>query len=309
MENELRILTGAHAGARIQLAHGEYRLGANADCDIVVSDWNGNEIVIGLTEHAIFHRAPESKDDVRVMPLQPSTIGGVVWVIGPIAALWPSDLSLIESALAAVVRADKNALVAKIRPFFFGSIVLAIAFILVFAAVSIPGRASVPKDISLERDCRQERELIGRLSLPDISLGECGKSLSITGIVESIDEKRQVGAALARFPHVPVAQNIGIVSDVLENIKGLAHQSGLSVRYVGRRRFVVAAAESDTDNVRQIIAGIQRDMQPMGVELQLDLTRRTARSVAGNLSSAIATSDVTYVETRDGTKDFTQMEH
>ncbi|MCF7697522.1 type III secretion protein SctD [Mycetohabitans sp. B2] len=44
----LRVLTGIHAGAQLKLAAGVYRLAADDDADIRLSDWSGAELVLSV---------------------------------------------------------------------------------------------------------------------------------------------------------------------------------------------------------------------------------------------------------------------
>jgi type III secretion protein D len=49
----LRILTGVHAGAQLRLSPGEYRLGADDDADIRISDWSGADLLLTLDDEGV----------------------------------------------------------------------------------------------------------------------------------------------------------------------------------------------------------------------------------------------------------------
>lgn len=49
----LRILTGVHAGAQLRLSPAGYRLGADDDADIRISDWSGADLLLTLDEAGI----------------------------------------------------------------------------------------------------------------------------------------------------------------------------------------------------------------------------------------------------------------
>jgi type III secretion protein D len=65
----LRILTGIHAGAQLKLVPGAYRLAADDDADIRLSDWTGAELVLTIdpqdTVHARRGAAPANGDNVN----------------------------------------------------------------------------------------------------------------------------------------------------------------------------------------------------------------------------------------------------
>ncbi|MCA3931849.1 FHA domain-containing protein [Burkholderia sp.] len=42
----LRILTGHHAGAQVHLEPGAYRVGADDDADIQLTDWRGADVLL-----------------------------------------------------------------------------------------------------------------------------------------------------------------------------------------------------------------------------------------------------------------------
>ncbi|KAG0192564.1 hypothetical protein DFQ28_008686 [Apophysomyces sp. BC1034] len=51
----LRVLTGVHAGAQLKLAPGEYRLAADDDADIRLSDWVGAELRLTVDSQDVVH--------------------------------------------------------------------------------------------------------------------------------------------------------------------------------------------------------------------------------------------------------------
>ncbi|WP_323073934.1 type III secretion protein SctD [Mycetohabitans endofungorum] len=51
----LRILTGVHAGAQLKLAPGGYRLAADDDADIRLSDWVGTELILTVDLQSSVH--------------------------------------------------------------------------------------------------------------------------------------------------------------------------------------------------------------------------------------------------------------
>jgi type III secretion system YscD/HrpQ family protein len=98
----LKVLSGPHLGAEVQLGAGEYRIGRDLDCDVVLSDHSL------APEHALLAIAPEGirvqsragevvidrrlhEDPARLLPFFTMlALGTTVLTVGPEAATWPN---------------------------------------------------------------------------------------------------------------------------------------------------------------------------------------------------------------------------
>jgi len=139
MTKLLRILTGMHAGAELRLGEGAYRLGADDDADIRISDWRGVDVQLSVDatglvtarrmvpelELATDQGAASGGDSPKVgqqaiaangagvesePQLDPGTVllvdfvpmqfDDTVLCVGPADVVWPSDLELLSTLLA-----------------------------------------------------------------------------------------------------------------------------------------------------------------------------------------------------------------
>lgn len=106
MTKQIRILTGCHAGARLDLHHGVWRLGNDIDADIQISDWQGEPMVIACLEDGSVSFGPASAGQastpgaVPLRDLVAQRYGDVVLCVGPSDAPWPSDMTLLQAMLS-----------------------------------------------------------------------------------------------------------------------------------------------------------------------------------------------------------------
>lgn len=139
MTKLLRILTGMHAGAELRLGEGVYRVSADDDADIRISDWRGEDVQLAVdatgvvTARSIVREpelatsegaggvpnapeggqraaaasgaAPETEPlpdpgTVFLIDFVPMQFGDTVLCVGPADVVWPTDLELLSTLLA-----------------------------------------------------------------------------------------------------------------------------------------------------------------------------------------------------------------
>ena len=120
---QLRILTGIHAGATAPLGPGRYRIDADDDADIRITDWTGSSAVVEVgdsdvvTVRRLAAQAPhvdasdeagtqgpeaervEDTAPVFMLDFLPMQFDQSVICIGPDDVEWPSDLALLSTLL------------------------------------------------------------------------------------------------------------------------------------------------------------------------------------------------------------------
>jgi type III secretion protein D len=139
MTKLLRILTGMHAGAELRLGEGVYRVSADDDADIRISDWRGEDVQLavdatGVVTARSMVREPElatpegaggvpdspagaqraaaasgsvpetaplpDPGTVFLIDFVPMQFGDTVLCVGPADVVWPTDLELLSTLLA-----------------------------------------------------------------------------------------------------------------------------------------------------------------------------------------------------------------
>lgn len=91
----LRVLTGTHAGAQVQLTSGSYRIGGAEDADLCITDWTVDDVTLVVGEDGVTRLQSSNGDEVLVADFVAVPFGDVVFCVGPEDADWPRDLDLL----------------------------------------------------------------------------------------------------------------------------------------------------------------------------------------------------------------------
>ncbi|WP_347556976.1 hypothetical protein [Robbsia sp. KACC 23696] len=117
MTKQFRILTGCHAGARLNLQYGIWTVGSSEQADVQISDWEGETMFLEyrsdgtVTMTPPAGKAPSKSVAQTLLDWMPRRNGQTVFCVGPADAEWPSEVSLFEKLLQAVevAKADDGA--------------------------------------------------------------------------------------------------------------------------------------------------------------------------------------------------------
>ena len=119
MTKQFRILTGCHAGARLNLQYGIWTVGSDEQADVQISDWEGETMFLEYRSDGTVTMTPppgkasSSRIAQTLLDWLPSRHGQTVFCVGPADAEWPSEVSLFEKLLHPVDAAKDNAEAAK----------------------------------------------------------------------------------------------------------------------------------------------------------------------------------------------------
>lgn len=107
MTRQLRILTGYHAGARLDLPPGRHVIGADEHADVHISDWQGAAVAIVFAEDGTVtlasmadHAGRDAAGVTDPVPLHdfiPVRRGDIVLCVGPADTAWPAEVRLLEA--------------------------------------------------------------------------------------------------------------------------------------------------------------------------------------------------------------------
>lgn len=100
MTMQLRVLTGTHAGARLDLAQGRYTLGSDPQTDIRIDDWPGCSLIIEVDQDGQIRYSSDTVPETSFVAFQPVRFGPLVLCIGDAGADWPDDVALLEQLLS-----------------------------------------------------------------------------------------------------------------------------------------------------------------------------------------------------------------
>jgi type III secretion protein D len=113
MTKQFRILTGCHAGARLNLRYGISTVGSNEQADVQISDWEGETMFLEFCSDGTVTMTPPPGNASSPRLVQtlldwvPRRHGQTVFCVGPADAEWPSEVSLFEKLLQQA-QADKD---------------------------------------------------------------------------------------------------------------------------------------------------------------------------------------------------------
>ncbi|OCG86176.1 serine kinase, partial [Xanthomonas euvesicatoria] len=100
MTMQLRVMTGTHAGARLDLAQGRYTLGSDPQTDIRIDDWPGCSLIIEVDQDGQIRYGSDTVQETFFVAFQPVRFGPLVLCVGDAAADWPDDVALLERLLS-----------------------------------------------------------------------------------------------------------------------------------------------------------------------------------------------------------------
>ncbi|REE93339.1 hypothetical protein [Cupriavidus plantarum] len=103
MTRQLRILTGYHAGARLDLPRGRHTIGAGDQADVDISDWHGDPVVIAFEEDGtvtLVSATNVGETPIVMADFVPARRGDIVLCVGPADAPWPAEVKLLEAMFA-----------------------------------------------------------------------------------------------------------------------------------------------------------------------------------------------------------------
>jgi type III secretion protein D len=320
MSKELRVLTGFHAGAQIQLTTTTVSIGAAAAADILISDWSGGMMQLAMdTEGRVtIGAADDAAAAVALDDFAPRRFGDVVLCAGPRAALWPSDLQLLQAMLNAPEQAAGGAAPADTgkplapaarpkRPSWLRTGVAAMligsvgAGALVLAAGSSSQAAEHPPSPVTIADLQRA---LDRLHDTNIALHAQPNGFVATGIVPNAAGVRAAHASLQLIAGNRLRWQVKPADDIARELAESLHEPHIKVRYAGGGRFEVAGNTGQLNAVREVVERFRNDMAPLALSIAVNVTRTDELGVSGSIDSALTADNVRYVESSDGSKNF-----
>ncbi|WP_421377482.1 secretion protein [Paraburkholderia sp. DD10] len=328
MTKLLRILTGTHAGAELRLGIGTHRIGADDDADIRISDWRGDDVLLGLDEGGIVtarrltpvtveaddaanarQGEPADLDEepgtVILIEFVPMQFGDTVLCVGSTDAAWPSDLDLLSTLLVkpdetrrAAERSRRRKMTGIVSACAMLGGVIVIGCVLLTTVVS---RAALPHDAG---DLAQRVNVALRAAhMKELTAQARGSTVSVTGMVATPEEDTQVRKLLMRISSTGIVRRYDIAQNDVRNMEDSLAMPGVKVAYVGRGAFEISGKVANPRDVESALSRMRRDLG----ENVKDLRVRVVQSEDGMplptaFSLVMSSDDVRYAETPDGVK-------
>ena len=320
----LRVLTGLHAGASLDLAAGRHRVGAQegpADeipaagtSDIVLFDWTASPLLLDIGADGTVTPVPPAQADAQetLSPawpdMQPRRFGNVVLCIGASDARWVSDADLLAELDEPAAQPMRKSVPG---PSAWGARVGVLGAGLLVAVGALYGRAgsAAPEPPAPRPDHCVERlsRALAHEGLLELQVRRGKHEVLLSGLVRDNAQGRAVRIAVTDAESstgVSVAQTWEVADDIAATIETALRSPGVHGRYLGAGRFQVEGRSADPQRVGQAVGQLQNDLGPNVKAIDLSIERI---QVANPFSVAIAVGDLRYSERPDGAKVFARQ--
>ncbi|KVK75938.1 hypothetical protein WS90_25160 [Burkholderia cepacia] len=316
MHNELRVLTGVHAGARLQLNATRYRIGCEMDAQIRLTDWHDAPLTIETDDDGTLrYRTDDDALHGLFAAYAPVRFGSVALCVGPAGDTWPDDLVLLGRLLHGHRSPPPDAAVPRVafpapdatrgrarHALAIGAIAMSVLIAAPLLRVGAESRASNVPDTRLALD--ETNAALHRMRLDELHATLVGHTLVVDGIVPD------AAAAIAvhrLLQHQPVHNDarFAVASTIVENIRESLDNRDLDVRYSGDGVFTVKGATADARRTLARVAELRSDLGAgvRRIDVAIDATD-PAQQMPSSYDAALGTDTLHYVETPDGTKHF-----
>jgi type III secretion protein D len=319
---KLRILTGRHSGASLDLPTGSHLLGPGGDCDITITDWSfaplrlhvggdgDDNVAIEWTA-----QAPEAQDDGsppaaaqsqwrKLADFEPREFDGTVICVGPAKGVWPSDMALLDAVFKPTPGRVAKWAGSTLRTRRAGAISAAavVTLVLIFSAVVAGARRPPPPAPSIDT-ARAELQLqLDRVADGQLHVKIEPAGLVVTGMVDTSEQAAAVRTVMqARRGPFPLLPRFTLATDVAETIRGTVGLRNAAVKHVGGGVFTYVAEATDEAAARAAIERVSADLASTVKRIDATFERTDGRE-SGPILSRLTVDGMSVVQTRDGVK-------
>ncbi|SDI85316.1 hypothetical protein [Paraburkholderia phenazinium] len=327
----LRILTGVHAGAQLQLTPGTHRIGADDDADIRLADWRGADTLLHVDESGVVSaqrlavggtsaNTPGTdgttaqqanpaipEEVVLLVDFVPMQFDDTILCVGAGDAVWPSDLDLLSTLLTRPAEA-RFAAERKKRRRYVGAVAACFALGIVIVAGSLltttqMSRAALPRNA----DDRAQRvsEALAAAHVSGLRAHALGSTVVVTGMVATPADDEAVRTLLERISQSGISRHYDVAQNDARSIEDSLGIAGVHVEYQGGGAFAVTGKVSSRADLDAALARVRADLDTNVRSVVVQASESAGTTDAPNeasYSEIISSDDVKYAETPDGVK-------
>ncbi len=333
----LRILTGLHAGAELQLDVLSQRIGADHAADIRLTDWTApsmqlsfdenGEVQLEILDDASPSLENETDMNLSLLPSQtlsskmmlanwvPQRFGEVVLCVGQVGEDWPSDAELLSLLLPLPVaeedpqdNAAKGPLSATVpirykRLLLLTGIVILSAIALNIGMLNrVKQRARAEYESTVNTLPNQIERALNQARITGLKMVAQGDGIVLNGIVANSAEDnavRQIADTLNSQGRITL--HYDVASRVAQNIAESLNRPNIKVQYLGNGVFQVSGVVADLASAQQALARLAPDLSSNIKQIDSQLTAAKPNN-APAYSGLLSDGNVKYFETPDGVK-------
>ncbi|MET0382995.1 MAG: secretion protein [Burkholderiaceae bacterium] len=304
---QLRILTGAHAGAKIDLPTGDYRIGTDHDADVQLTDWPGadalltvdREGLVSLVQPADKAAAADKAQKIWLVEHVPMPFDGVALCVGDSETAWPDDVALLGTLyvkpVSDVSSRRRRAVGMALAFAMVGSLIVA------GSALVMPG-ATQAAIVTPKTQQEALQRGLAEAHIDGLTVTANDVGLRVTGMVNTAAEDMHVREMFIRLhlPHVDRAYHVA-QNDVrsIEDALGL---EGARVAYVGDGAFEISGTVRSEAALRTAINRVRADLDSNITALRVSSEIAFADTLPNTFSEVMSADEITYGQTPDGVK-------
>ncbi|AEQ98515.1 HrpD5 family protein [Xanthomonas oryzae] len=306
MTMQLRVLTGTHAGARLDLAPGRYTLGSDPQTDIRIDDWPGCSLSIEVDQDGQIRYSTDALPETSFVAFQPVRFGPLVLCVGDAGADWPDDVALLERLLSpAPPPAPRTSRRNVLRTAVGAVLALAAAALLTSLQPAFLSDAATRQHPATP--VNQAKALLKQLGFREAHVAQVGTRVLIEGLVPSSADAARLRAQVRRY-HPGIAVNVAVVDEVVATLRDTLADPALSVRYEGNGVFSISGSSDYAERASRRIADVRSDLGPEVRALHVEISQQDPSiKTPDNYDAALLADGLHYVETPDGTKHMTSL--
>lgn len=321
---QLRILTGFHAGAMVQLAPGQHRIHSGADADIRLTDWTGTLVTLEVDPSGVVCAVTREQAPVRVqsdlavgevavehetvmlVDFVPMRFGEMILCIGPDNVHWPSDLNLLSTLLTPSSDAHIDAKRQK-RHRYYGALAACVALGIVVGTVAL--LVTAPNSEAALRhgaDYRTSRirEALRAAHMNELQVRTVGNTSVVTGMVTNLSDDQLVQSTLTKIASKDIVRSYDVAQNMVHSIEDSLGIAGAHVKYLGNGDFAITGNVESNDAVGKSITRIRPDLDSNIRRLVVQTAENSGHTeqTDGRYSEILSSDAVQYTQTPDGIK-------
>ncbi|NTX20464.1 secretion protein [Burkholderia cepacia] len=318
---QLRILTGFHAGATLQLAPGRHAVHGGADADIRLMDWksaavtldvDASGVVRAITYADIPAGSPEeggnataavpAGETVILVDFAPMQFGDTILCIGPDDVTWPSDLDLLSTLLIRPADVERTK-----RRRYYGALGTCVALGIVAGAAvlltTVPASEAALRRGPAYRTTRIQ-EALAAAHMTELQVRTVGNSSVVTGMVSNLSDDQLVKSTLAKIAPRDIVRSYDVAQNAVHSIEDSLGIAGVHVKYLGNGDFAITGAVDSKDAVDKAVTRVRPDLDSNIRRLVVQVTENPDRAApaTGQFSEVVSSDSVQYAQTPDGVK-------
>lgn len=267
----LKVLTGRHASASADLPASIATLGRGEGCDVVLSDWSGPDIAIGMAADGLrgqWLARPQATSrwslgqvGGRFVPWRASAFGHIVVAVGPADAIWPSDESLLAGQGPAWPDGVGDRPGARVhRRAAQGVLCVGALATMVLLTTAVRGRASMPLAATPVPPSAELVRLLEHWQAEGMTYRIDGRVVVLGGLLPDLAQGQALAREIEHLGDGLAVQHRYVVAPVAAATLAEVCAHPVKITYTGGTTFQVEGTTPDPTATRERIAQAAADM-------------------------------------------------